>query len=131
MITGEGRADEQTLSGKAAMGVARLARTRSAPVVLLTGALGHGAAALDASIYHGNQLGIDPVSVSWPRTLDVNDRELRYSVVGLGGKAHAVEAAAGEAECGKRCKQPRLGQHGASAKCGHLKSPDHDMWRDK
>jgi glycerate kinase len=49
VITGEGRADEQTLSGKAAMGVARLARTRSAPVVLLTGALGHGAAALDAS----------------------------------------------------------------------------------
>jgi len=49
VITGEGRADEQTLSGKAAMGVARLARTRSAPVVLLTGGLGHGAAALDAS----------------------------------------------------------------------------------
>jgi glycerate kinase len=49
VITGEGRADEQTLSGKAAMGVARLARTRSAPVILLTGGLGHGAAALDAA----------------------------------------------------------------------------------
>jgi formate--tetrahydrofolate ligase len=48
------------------------------------------AAALDASIYHGNALGVDPVSVTWPRTLDVNDRELRYSVVGLGGKAHGV-----------------------------------------
>jgi formate--tetrahydrofolate ligase len=48
------------------------------------------AAALDASIYHGNPLGIDPVSVIWPRTLDVNDRELRYGVVGLGGKAHGV-----------------------------------------
>jgi formate--tetrahydrofolate ligase len=48
------------------------------------------AAALDASIYHGNPLGIDPVSVTWPRTLDVNDRELRYSVIGLGGKAHGV-----------------------------------------
>jgi formyltetrahydrofolate synthetase len=48
------------------------------------------AAALDASIYHGNLLGIDPVSVTWPRTLDVNDRELRYGVVGLGGKAHGV-----------------------------------------
>jgi formate--tetrahydrofolate ligase len=48
------------------------------------------AAALDASIYHGNLLGIDPVSVSWPRTLDVNDRELRYAVVGLGGRAHGV-----------------------------------------
>lgn len=49
VITGEGRADEQTLSGKAAMGVATLARTRSAPVVLLCGGLGQGAAALDAS----------------------------------------------------------------------------------
>jgi formate--tetrahydrofolate ligase len=48
------------------------------------------AAALDASIYHGNPLGIDPTSVTWPRTLDVNDRELRYTVVGLGGKAHGV-----------------------------------------
>ena len=26
----------------------------------------------------------------WPRTLDMNDRELRYTVVGLGGKAHGV-----------------------------------------
>jgi glycerate kinase len=49
VITGEGRADEQTLSGKAAMGVARLARTRNAPVVLLCGGLGPGASALDAS----------------------------------------------------------------------------------
>jgi glycerate kinase len=49
VITGEGRADEQTLSGKAAMGVARLARSRNAPVILLCGALGPGAAALDAS----------------------------------------------------------------------------------
>ncbi len=48
VITGEGRADEQTLSGKAAMGVARLARSR-APVVLLCGGLGPGAAALDVS----------------------------------------------------------------------------------
>jgi formyltetrahydrofolate synthetase len=48
------------------------------------------AAALDASIYHGNVLGIDPVSVTWPRTLDVNDRELRHGVVGLGGTVHGV-----------------------------------------
>ncbi len=46
------------------------------------------AAALDASVYHGNELGIDPATITWPRTLDVNDRELRYTVVGLGGKAH-------------------------------------------
>ncbi len=48
------------------------------------------AAALDASIYNGNPLGIDPTSVTWPRTVDMNDRELRYSVVGLGGKAHGI-----------------------------------------
>jgi formate--tetrahydrofolate ligase len=48
------------------------------------------AAALDASIYHGNPLGIDPASITWPRTLDVNDRELRYTVVGLGGRVHGI-----------------------------------------
>jgi len=48
VITGEGRADEQTLSGKAALGVARLA-PRAVPVVLLCGALGPGAAALEAT----------------------------------------------------------------------------------
>ncbi|HZD80681.1 MAG TPA: formate--tetrahydrofolate ligase [Actinomycetota bacterium] len=48
------------------------------------------AAALDASIYHGNPLGIDAATITWPRTLDVNDRELRYTVIGLGGKAHGV-----------------------------------------
>ena len=48
------------------------------------------AAAVDASIFHGNPLGIDPQTITWPRTLDVNDRELRYAVVGLGGKPHGV-----------------------------------------
>jgi formate--tetrahydrofolate ligase len=48
------------------------------------------AAAIDASIFHGNPLGIDPQAITWPRTLDVNDRELRRTVVGLGGKAHGI-----------------------------------------
>ena len=48
------------------------------------------AAALDASIYHGNALNIDPQSITWPRTMDMNDRELRNIVAGLGGKAHGV-----------------------------------------
>jgi formate--tetrahydrofolate ligase len=48
------------------------------------------AAAIDASIYFGNTLEIDAGSITWPRTLDVNDRELRYTVVGLGGKPHGV-----------------------------------------
>jgi formyltetrahydrofolate synthetase len=46
------------------------------------------AAALDASVFHGNPLDVDPATITWPRSLDVNDRELRYSVVGLGGRPH-------------------------------------------
>jgi glycerate kinase len=49
VITGEGRADEQTLAGKAAMGVALLARSRNAPAVLLCGGVGPGIAALEAA----------------------------------------------------------------------------------
>ena len=48
------------------------------------------AAAIDASIYNGNPLGIDPVTVMWPRCVDMNDRQLRYMVNGLGGKAHGI-----------------------------------------
>jgi formate--tetrahydrofolate ligase len=48
------------------------------------------AAALDASIYHGNPLKIDASTIIWPRTVDMNDRQLRYSVTGLGGKAHGI-----------------------------------------
>src|SRR5438477_7012428 len=48
------------------------------------------AAALDASMFHGNPLGIDPYSITWPRALDVNERELRSAVIGLGGRLHGV-----------------------------------------
>ena len=48
------------------------------------------ASALDASLYFGNPLGIDASSITWPRALDVNARELRYTVIGLGGKMHGV-----------------------------------------
>jgi formate--tetrahydrofolate ligase len=53
------------------------------------------AAALDASIFHGNSLTIEPRSITWPRTLDVNDRELRNVVIGLGGRAHGVPRESG------------------------------------
>jgi glycerate 2-kinase len=66
VITGEGQADEQTLSGKAAMGVARLARSRNAPVLLLCGGLGPGAGALDAS---GTFAVVQPVG-DRPMSLD-------------------------------------------------------------
>ena len=49
VVTGEGRADEQTLAGKAAMGVALLAAKRAIPVVLLCGTLGPGSEALAVS----------------------------------------------------------------------------------
>ncbi len=47
-------------------------------------------AAMDASIFHGNPLGITLESITWPRTLDVNDRQLRNVTDGLGGKMHGV-----------------------------------------
>src|SRR5216110_180616 len=46
------------------------------------------AAMLEAHILHGNGLGIDPLSVSWRRCLDINDRALRDIAVGLGGRAN-------------------------------------------
>jgi formate--tetrahydrofolate ligase len=43
------------------------------------------AASVDATRHHGNPLEIDPDRVAWGRALDVNDRALRETVVGLGG----------------------------------------------
>ena len=45
------------------------------------------AAMLDARLSQGNDLGIDVNDVAWPRALDMNDRALRKTVVGLGGKS--------------------------------------------
>ena len=41
------------------------------------------AALIDAHLFHGNELGIDPESVTWPRTLDMNDRALRSVIVSV------------------------------------------------
>jgi formate--tetrahydrofolate ligase len=46
------------------------------------------AAMVDAHLLHGNELGLDPLSVSWRRCVDINDRALRDIVVGLGGRAN-------------------------------------------
>jgi formate--tetrahydrofolate ligase len=46
------------------------------------------AAMLEAHILHGNELGIDPLSVSWRRCVDINDRSLRDIVIGLGGRTN-------------------------------------------
>jgi formyltetrahydrofolate synthetase len=46
------------------------------------------AAMLEAHLLHGNKLGIDPLSISWRRCMDINDRSLRDIAVGLGGRAN-------------------------------------------
>ena len=43
------------------------------------------AAMLDNHLHHGNALGLDPRRITWPRTLDMNDRALRSMVISLGG----------------------------------------------
>lgn len=45
------------------------------------------AAAIDASILHGNKLNIDPLNVTWRYCVDVNARSLRTITVGIGGRA--------------------------------------------
>jgi len=47
-------------------------------------------AALDNHLHQGNELGIDPRQVVWPRVVDMNDRALRNIVVGLGGMSGGV-----------------------------------------
>lgn len=48
------------------------------------------AAMLDNHIQQGNELGIDVRKITWKRVVDMNDRQLRNVVDGLGGKAHGV-----------------------------------------
>ena len=48
------------------------------------------AAMLDNHIQQGNQLGIDVKQITWKRAVDMNDRQLRHIVDGLGGKAQGV-----------------------------------------
>ena len=53
------------------------------------------AAMVDNHLHKGNQLGIDPHRITWRRVLDVNDRELRNIVTGLGSKADGTPRQAG------------------------------------
>jgi len=48
------------------------------------------AAMLDFHLHHDNSLQIDVDNIFWPRAIDMNDRALRHSIVGLGGKANGV-----------------------------------------
>ncbi|HUM84636.1 MAG TPA: formate--tetrahydrofolate ligase [Lachnospiraceae bacterium] len=48
------------------------------------------AAMIDNHIYQGNELNIDPRKITWRRCVDMNDRQLRFVVDGLGGKPNGV-----------------------------------------
>ena len=48
------------------------------------------AAMLDNHIQQGNQLGIDVKRITWKRVVDMNDRQLRHVIDGIGGKAQGV-----------------------------------------
>jgi formate--tetrahydrofolate ligase len=43
---------------------------------------------LEAHLLHGNELNIDPLTISWRRCMDINERSLRDIVIGLGGRAN-------------------------------------------
>ena len=48
------------------------------------------AALIDAHLHHGNASGLDPLAISWRRCMDMNDRNLRNVITGLGGRAHGA-----------------------------------------
>ena len=48
------------------------------------------AAMIDNHIQQGNRLGIDPKNITWKRCVDMNDRQLRHIVDGLGGRLQGV-----------------------------------------
>lgn len=47
-------------------------------------------AVIDNHIKFGNQLNIDITKITWKRVLDMNDRSLRHTVIGLGGSASGI-----------------------------------------
>ena len=48
------------------------------------------AAMIDNHIYQGNELRIDPRRITWKRAVDMNDRQLRFVVDGLGGRVNGT-----------------------------------------
>src|SRR6202051_20177 len=53
------------------------------------------AAMIDAHLFHGNALNLDPAQITWPRALDMNDRALRRITVDVGGKDEGANRATG------------------------------------
>ena len=48
------------------------------------------AAFLDNHLHHGNALNIDLRSITWPRVIDISDRAVRKTIIGLGGRDNGV-----------------------------------------
>lgn len=65
------------------------------------------AAMIDNHIKQGNDLDFDVTRITWKRVVDMNDRQLRNIVDGMGGKAHGVP-------------RERLRHHGGQRDHGHL-----------
>ncbi len=82
VITGEGRLDQQTINGKAPVGVARLAQRHHVPVIGLAGILGEG-----VEVVH--QHGLEAVFSILPRlapletVLEQGEENLRYAAQNL------------------------------------------------
>ncbi|MAW60936.1 MAG: formate--tetrahydrofolate ligase [Planctomycetes bacterium] len=53
------------------------------------------AALIDNHLHFGNELGLDPRKIVWPRVLDMNDRALRRMVTGLGGPGQGMPRESG------------------------------------
>ena len=53
------------------------------------------AAMVDNHLYWGNALGLDPRRIVWRRALDMNDRALRETIIGLGGAGQRLSAPGG------------------------------------
>jgi len=53
------------------------------------------AAAIDAHIFHGNELQLVPETINWPRAMDMNDRALRRITTGLGGPSKGAPRESG------------------------------------
>src|SRR5215210_1740720 len=53
------------------------------------------AAFVDAHVFHGNELELDPHGITWRRALDMNDRSLRSVITGLGGAKNGLPREAG------------------------------------
>lgn len=53
------------------------------------------AALIDAHLFHGNDLRLDPAQITWPRTMDMNDRALRHILVSLDSKKEGAKRQTG------------------------------------